>query len=73
MDVFRLVVQAQSDYIRCIDDDRLEVLRCPEVDGVANRLDRRAVGQESPNEAVEAGQQRRRDCTAGRRVADRDE
>ena len=24
MDVFRLIVQAQSDYIRCIDDDRLE-------------------------------------------------
>ncbi len=24
MDVFRLIVQAQSDYIRCVDDDRLE-------------------------------------------------
>jgi len=24
MDAFRLIVQAQSDYIRCIDDDRLE-------------------------------------------------
>ncbi|MEA2758881.1 MAG: anthranilate 1,2-dioxygenase small subunit [Methylobacteriaceae bacterium] len=24
MDAYRLIVQAQSDYIRCIDDDRLE-------------------------------------------------
>jgi anthranilate 1,2-dioxygenase small subunit len=24
MDSFRLIVQAQSDYIRCVDDDRLE-------------------------------------------------